>query len=70
MPARRRGCRETSATSGEGGLRCFAGMKRDTLRSPTTMPSLSNSPWVLGAPYLLASAIWRMSALTSAQTSP
>jgi hypothetical protein len=31
------------------------------LRSPMSMPSLSNSPWILGAPQpTLASAIWRM----------
>ena len=48
----------------EGGLRDLGGMKRETLRSPMSMPSLSNSPWILGAPQDgLALAIWRMSAL-------
>ena len=48
----------------------LGGMKRETLRSPMSMPSLSNSPWILGAPQaLLAVAIWRMSCLTSAETS-
>jgi hypothetical protein len=28
----------------EGGLRAVGGMKRETLRSPISMPSLSNSP--------------------------
>jgi hypothetical protein len=46
------------------------GMKRETLRSPTSMPSLSNSPWILGAPQNgLAMAIWRMSVLVSGETS-
>jgi hypothetical protein len=31
----------------EGGLRALGGMKRETLRSPMSMPSLSNSPWIL-----------------------
>ena len=54
----------------EGGLRGLGGMKRETLRSPMSMPSLSNSPWILGAPQpTLASAIWRMSALTPGETS-
>jgi hypothetical protein len=34
----------------EGGFRGLGGMKRDTLRSPMSIPSLSNSPWILGAP--------------------
>jgi hypothetical protein len=54
----------------EGGLRFRLGMKRETLRSLMTMPSLSSSPWILGAPQpTLASAIRRMSCLTSAETS-
>ena len=40
------------------------------LRSLMSMPSLSKSPWMLGATQAtLASAIWRTSALTSAKTS-
>jgi hypothetical protein len=54
----------------EGGLRSRLGVKRETLRSLISMPSLSNSPWILGAPQVtLASAIRRMSRLTSAETS-
>ena len=45
-------------------------MKRKTLRSLISMRSLSNSPWILGAPQVsLASALWRMSAFTLAETS-
>ena len=55
----------------EGGLRGLVGMKRETLHSLMTMPSLSNSPWIFGAPQVgLASAIRRMSCLTSVETSP
>ena len=55
----------------EGGFRGLGGMKRDTLRSPMSMPSLSNSPWILGAPQpTLALAIWWMSRLTSDATLP
>jgi hypothetical protein len=49
---------EESAPGLEGGLRALGGMKRETLRSPMSMPSLSNSPWILGAPHdVLALAI-------------
>ena len=42
----------------EGDLRALGGMKRETPRSPMSMPSLSNSPWILGAPQdVLALAI-------------
>ena len=43
------------------GLCGFSGMKRETLLSLMTMPSLSNSPWIFGAPQVtLASARgWR-----------
>ena len=54
----------------DGGLRCRSGMKRETLRSLISMPSLSSSPWILGAPEAtLASAIRRTRCLTSAKTS-
>ena len=41
----------------------------DTVRSDISRPSISNSPWILGAPHdVFASAIWNMSARTSGST--
>jgi hypothetical protein len=50
----------------EGGVGRF-GMRRETVRSATSNPSLRSSPWIRGAPHSgLAAAILRTSAMISA----
>ena len=60
--------RGTSARSGTGGGRRF-GIRRDTVRSATSMPSFRSSPWIRGAPHRgFAAAIRVTRALISALT--
>jgi len=55
----------------DGGLRGLGGRRRERIRSPMSMPSLSSSPWILGAPHSgFAPAIWRISCLISGGTLP
>src|SRR5882762_9781043 len=43
----------------EGGVRRF-GSRRETVRSATSMPSFSSSPWILGAPQRGLAAVIRV----------
>jgi hypothetical protein len=42
---------EESRPGLRGRLAWIGGQEADTLRLPTSMPSLSSSPWILGAPH-------------------
>ena len=56
---------------GESGVRGLGGINRETLRSPISMPSLSNSPRMLGAPQpTLDSPLWRIRFLISGVPAP
>ena len=47
------------------------GRDRDTVRSETTSPSFSNSPWIRGAPQrLFSAAIWRIKSRQCASMRP